>query len=290
MTKLLGALEFFCRWNGGSDMKRNLVSAVGLFFLVTTALAASSVLINAQTPASIHQATLMETDQKTKEVSPDELRKILLEKTAVVFDARPFKEYAISHIPGAVNVAAKAGVPMSFYVSDVAEIGRVLKGNKTAPIVLYCNGPFCGKSKRLAAELVEAGYTNVRRYQLGIPVWRALGGVTQIEPDGIRYVMENDRTAVFIDVREAAEFKAGSIAGARNIPQSGLKPGKDVGEIKAAKDDGRLPMEDHNTRIIVFGRTTEQARAVAEAIAAEAFHNVSLFDGSFEQFRSALRP
>ena len=271
-------------------MRKNLTPVIGLCFLVTMTLATHPRPVNAQSPVSIHQATLTETDQKAKEVSTEELRKILAEKSAIVFDARPFKEYAISHLPGAVNVSAKAGVPMSFYVSDVAEIGRVLKGNKAAPIVLYCNGPFCGKSKRLASELLEAGYTNVRRYQLGIPVWRALGGVTQIEPEGIRHVFENDRTAVFIDAREAAEFKAGSTAQAHNIPQSGLKPGKDVGEIKAAKDDGRLPMEDHNTRIIVFGRTAEQARAVAEAIVGEAFHNVSFFDGSFEQFRSALRP
>jgi rhodanese-related sulfurtransferase len=271
-------------------MRKNLTPVIGLCFLVTTTLATHPWLVNAQSPVSIHRATLKETDPKAKEVSTEELREILVGKSAIVFDARPFKEYAISHIPGAVNVSAKAGVPMSFYVSDVAEIGRALKGNKAAPIVLYCNGPFCGKSKRLASELLEAGYTNVRRYQLGIPVWRALGGVTRIEPEGIRYVIENDRTAVFIDAREPAEFKAGGTMQAHNIPQSGLKPGKDVGEIKAAKDDGRLPMEDHNTRIIVFGRTAEQARAVAEAIVGEAFHNVSFFDGSFEQFRSALRP
>ena len=271
-------------------MRKNLAPVIGLRVLVTMTLATCPWLVNAQSPVSIHQATLVETDQKAPEVSTEELRKILMEKSAIVFDARPFKEFAISHIPGAVNVSAKAGVPMSFYVSDVAEIGRVLKGNKAAPIVLYCNGPFCGKTKRLASELLEAGYTNVRRYQLGIPVWRALGGLTQIEPAGIRHVTENDRTAVFIDAREAAEFKVGSAAQAQNIPQSGLKPGKDVGEIKAAKDDGRLPMEDHNTRIIVFGGTAEQARAVAEAIAREAFHNVSFFDGSFGEFRSALRP
>ena len=271
-------------------MRKNRTSVIGLCFLATMTLVTYPWLVNAQSSGSIHQATLLETDQKAKEVSTEELRKILAGKTAVVFDARPFKEYAISHIPGAVNVSAKAGVPMSFYVSDVAEIGRVLKGDKAAPIVLYCNGPLCGKSKRLASELLEAGYTNVRRYQLGIPVWRALGGVTRIEPEGIRYVIENDRTAVFIDAREATEFKTGSAAQAHNIPLSGLKPGKDVGEIKAAKDDGRLPMEDHNTRLIVFGRTAEEARAVAEAIVGEAFHNVSFFDGSFEQFRSALRP
>lgn len=259
------------------------------YLVVATALAAFPLINNSQVPISIHQATLMERDQKTTEISTDELRRILVENTATVFDARPHKEYAVSHIPGAINVAAKAGVSISVYVSDVAEIGRVLKGNRSAPIVLYCNGPFCGKSKRLASELLEAGYNNVRRYQLGIPVWRALGGMTQIEPEGIRYVIENDRTAVFIDARESTVFNAGSIAGARNIPQSLLKPGKDVGEIKAAKDDGRLPMEDHNTRIIVFGNTAEQARAVAEAIAAEAFHNVSFFDGTFERLRSSLK-
>ena len=245
---------------------------------------------HAQTPPTIHQATLMEADQKTKEVSTEELRRILADKSAVVLDARPAKEYAVSHIPGALNVSAKPGVLISMYVSDVAEIGRTLGGDKTRAIVLYCNGPFCGKSKRLATELLDAGYTNVRRYQLGIPVWRALGGVTQIEPDGVRHVVADDHTAVFVDAREPGEFKAGSVANAKNLPRSLLKPGKDVGEMKAAKDDGRLPMEDHNTRIVVFGATTEQAKAVADAIANEAFHNVSFFDGPFEKFRASTQP
>ena len=244
----------------------------------------------AQSSPSIQQATLMESGQKTLEISTEELRRALADKSVAVFDVRPTLEYAMSHIPGALNVSAKPGVAMSLYVSDVAEIGRVLEGNKARPIILYCNGPFCGKSKRVATELLDAGYTNVRRYQLGIPVWRALGGVTQVEADGIRHIAASDRTAVLIDAREPAEFKIGSVPNARNLPRSGLKPGKDVGEVKAAKDDGRLPMEDHNTRIIVFGATTDQARAVAEAIANEAFHNVSFFDGNVERFKAAARP
>jgi hypothetical protein len=46
------------------------------------------------------------------------------------------------------------------------------------------------------------------------------------------------------------EFSAQTLPGARNLPLSAVKPGKDVGEVKAAKDDGRLPMEDHNTRLL----------------------------------------
>ena len=44
-------------------------------------------------------------------------------------------------------------------------------------------------------------------------------------------------------------------------------------------------MEDHNTRIIVFGKDGAQARAVTQAIANEAFHNVSYFGGSFDELR-----
>ncbi len=127
------------------------------------------------------------------------------------------------------------------------------------------------------------------RYQLGIPVWRALGGVTQIERWGIKYVYENDKTAVFLDVRDPEEFRAGSTPNARNLPRSGVQPGvKDVGEIRAAKNDGRLPYEDHNTRIIVFGKDAKQALEVAEALAWEAFHNVAYFAGSFEEFKATL--
>jgi rhodanese-related sulfurtransferase len=239
-------------------------------------------LAHSEAPVTIYRATLQEPHQKTPEVSTEALRQILAEQSAIVFDARPYREYAVSHIPGARNVAAKPGVPMSEYVSDVAEVGRVIGADKATPVVLYCNGPFCGKIKRLSAELVEAGYTHVRRYQLGIPAWRALGGLTEIELEGLRYVLAADRTAVFIDTRDSEEFRTQTLPGARNLPHSGVKPGKDVGDVKAAKDDGRLPMEDHNTRLIVFGRDGEQAKAVAEAIAREAFHNVAYFAGTFE--------
>lgn len=256
---------------------------VAVILSVTLGVYASSA--SGQAAMNIQQATLMEADQKALEISTEELRKILGEKTATVFDARPFKEYAVSHIPGALNVSAKPGVAIALYVSDVAEIGRVVQGNKAVPLVLYCNGPYCGKSKRLAEELLAAGYTNVRRYQLGIPVWRALGGITEIEAEGVQYVREKDQTAVWIDVREPEEFAANPILNTQNLPLSGVRPGKDGGEVRKAKDDGRLPMEDHNTRIVVFGR--DGAQAVAEAIAREAFHNVSYFAGPFERLRSA---
>lgn len=191
-----------------------------------------------QAPTGVHRAVLGEPNQPTAEVSTEELRRILADRTAFVFDARPHREFAISHIPGALNVAAKPGVPMSAYVSDAAEIGRLVGGDRNINVVLYCNGPYCGKSKRLADELLAAGYPNVRRYQLGIPVWRALGGVTEIELEGLRHVMRNDMTAVLIDTRDAAAFAAGTLPNARHLPRSGV-PEHPAGPAPAAVGRGR---------------------------------------------------
>ena len=237
---------------------------------------------------TILEATLGEAGQ-TAEVSTAELRRILDERTAIVLDSRPPMEFAVSHIPGARNVAPQPGRPAHLYVSDVAEIGRLLGGAKDRPLILYCNGPFCGKTRRLGPELLDAGYTNVRRYQLGAPTWRALSGrAMQTELAALRYIA-TDKTAVWIDAREPAAFESGSVPSARNVPASRLKPGKDQGVMKEAKDDGRLPMEDHNTRIIVFGGDGKAARAVADAIASESFHNVSFVAASLDEIRNALR-
>ena len=281
------------------DPARRLVQAG-----VTTALGlivavGATDVIRAQTRLDIDKAVLFDAENTTN-ISTEEVRQALEKGSPLVFDVRPFREYAISHIPGAINVAPKPDTSREEYMSDIAEIGRIVEGNKTAAMILYCAGPHCGKSKRVAAELVEAGYTNVRRYQLGIPVWRALGGVTEIEVEGVRYIAEKDQTAVFIDARDPERFERESLPGARCIPRSRIDPGTfdpqfrawshpGGEEVKAAKADGRLPMEDHNTRIIVFGDTGEAAREVAEALARNGFHNVSFCEATYTALKAALR-
>lgn len=260
-------------------------------FLLIAAVLGLSFFANyaeAQSGVNIYQATLREPNQKTPEISTQEMQNILEEKSATVFDPRSSKEYAIDHIPGAINVTPK-NTGSKAHDSVISEIGRVVKNNKAAPIVLYCNGPICGKSRRVANKLLAAGYTNVRRYQLGIPIWRILVGLTEIELEGILYVVEKDQTAVLIDARDPEEFKTATIPEAVNIPFSGVKPGKND-EIQKAKNDGRLPVEDHNTRVIIFGRDGSQARALSEALAkAASFHNVSYFSGDFDILHKAVK-
>ena len=212
--------------------------------------------------------------QGAPEISTRELQRALQAGTAVVFDARSPKEFASGHLPGALNVAGKPGLPPSQYTSDIREVERAVHGDKARPVILYCNGLYCGRSKRLADDLVATGYTRVRRYQLGMPVWRALGGVQQIELAGLLDVLRSDKTAVLLDARGK-----GDLPGAR-----GLR----IAEVRDAKDDGRLPMDDHHTRILVVGANAQEARALAEGVARDAFDNVSFFAGEAVTVQEAL--
>ena len=220
-----------------------------------------------QARATVSQTTLEEAGQLTPEISTDELKKILTTKSEPVLDVRSATEYAIAHIPGSINVYEK-------------EVERVVQlfPDKAANFILYCNGPYCGKSKRLSEQLVKLGYTKVKRYQLGLPVWRALGNTVQTDLEGFRYVITKDKTAVFVDARTAPEFAKETIPGAVNI-----RPG----EAEKANEDGRLPYRDKGTRVIVFATSAGEARLVAEEVAKKAYWNSSYFGGTLVDLQRA---
>ena len=254
---------------GCMNKRRAVVCSVSLLLGGLLAVDATDAAPAATRPfVSVFGGTLGDGDQGT-EISTDELRIALADPNSVVLDARPRAEFAVSHIPGAHVVNGKPGTQASQYVPDVNDVLRMVP-DRTRKIVLYCNGLHCGRSRRFAAELIKAGYANVRRYQLGIPVWRALGGVTQVEKDALVALRSRDQSSVLVDAREPGPTRK-ALAGAVSIPAA---------DASKAKDDGRLPMTDHNTRIFVVGDNGRQARAAAEAIVRNAFHNVAFFDGA----------
>ena len=216
----------------------------------------------ARSRPSVYQTTLEEPNQATPEITTEELVAILAAKSEPVFDVRTAKEYAIAHIPGTINV----------YEREVRRISEHYPDRATR-MILYCNGPSCGKSKRTSEQLVALGYTRVRRYQLGISVWRALSHTVQTDLPGFDYIYRGDRTAVFVDARTPSEYAMGTVSGAVNIQK---------GQAAAANDDGRLPLTDKGTRIVVFGKTDEQSKAVATEIAEKAYWNSSYFGGTFD--------
>src|SRR4051812_40990552 len=146
--------------------------------VLAVALAAVTIALSADTAQaqvlSILQATLAEPGQKTEEVSTEQLRRVLADGSAAVLDTRTRPEFEAGHIPGAHHLDAPPA-------ALVAAAERLVGADRGKALVLYCNGPYCQASRRAADQLVAAGFTNVRRYQLGLPVWRALGGPVALD-------------------------------------------------------------------------------------------------------------
>ena len=242
-------------------------SAVAQGAVVTTlgALLALVPQVYAQTPTprpSVFQTTLEEANQATPEITTEQLQKILADKSEPVFDVR---------YGGGVRDCPHSGHHQHLRAGSPGHRGALSEPQSTHDPV--CNGPSCGKSKRTSEELIKLGYTNVRRYQLGLPVWRALSQTVQTDLPGLLYILTRDHTSVFVDARTPAEFAAGTIPGAVNIQ---------AGEAVAANDDGRLPFRDKSTRVVIFGNTAAQAKTVGAEVAKRAYWGSSYFGGTLE--------
>ena len=95
-------------------------------------------------------------------VSRDELMRRLRAGSVTVLDVRPPDEFALGHIPGAVNV------PLS------ALSQRLSAFKRSREIIAYCRGAYCVLSFEAVALLREKGF-KVRRLEDGMPEWRVAG-------------------------------------------------------------------------------------------------------------------
>jgi rhodanese-related sulfurtransferase len=222
----------------------------------------------------ITMAITAESKPVSPQVTTDEMRRIVRDGSAIILDTRTHAEFDAGHLPHAHVVD---GAPDA----RLAAVDKLAKGSKAAALVLYCNGPHCQASRRFATSLKEAGYSNVRRYQLGIPVWRALGEPLVVEDAGVTRIFGHDRTAVFIDVRPQAEFAKGSIAGAVNAPVDEVVGGK--------MKKPPFPLDDFNRRIVLFGADGADSRKFADYMSGRPWHNVMFYAGRYETLAAALK-
>lgn len=95
-------------------------------------------------------------------VSRKELARRLKAGTIVVLDVRPEDEYALGHVPGALNI------PTDELKRRLAELP------KHQEIVAYCRGPYCVFSFEAVALLRKRGFV-ARRLEDGFPEWKAAG-------------------------------------------------------------------------------------------------------------------
>jgi ArsR family transcriptional regulator len=95
-------------------------------------------------------------------VSREELLRRLRAGAVTVLDVRPGDEFALGHLPGAVNI------PLQALEARLSEL------DPSQEIVAYCRGPYCVLSYEAVAALRAHGF-KVRRLEDGLPEWRAAG-------------------------------------------------------------------------------------------------------------------
>jgi rhodanese-related sulfurtransferase/DNA-binding transcriptional ArsR family regulator len=93
-------------------------------------------------------------------VSREELAARMNDGLVTVIDVRPPDEFALGHLPGAINV------PLGELEARLSHLSA-----KTE-IVAYCRGPWCVLSFEAVALLRERGF-RARRMEDGLPEWRS---------------------------------------------------------------------------------------------------------------------
>jgi ArsR family transcriptional regulator len=95
-------------------------------------------------------------------VSREELLQRSRTGAVTVLDVRPEDEFALGHLPGAVNI------PLRALEKRLSELDHANE------IVAYCRGPYCVLSYEAVAALRVRGF-KARRLEDGLPEWRAAG-------------------------------------------------------------------------------------------------------------------
>ncbi len=95
-------------------------------------------------------------------VSREELLERSRAGTVTILDVRPEDEFALGHLPGALNI------PLRELEARLGEI------DPKQEIVAYCRGPYCVLSYEAVARLRARGF-KIRRLEDGLPEWRAAG-------------------------------------------------------------------------------------------------------------------
>ncbi len=205
--------------------------------------------------------------------------KILLndpEKIALVVDARPTLKYNKGTIPGAMNIPWP----------QFEKMKGLLPADKSTQLIFFCGGLKCNLSHKSADAAKALGYSDVRVYAEGYPMWkkkskRAVAmvnpknpGATAAPAEKVTYPGEINKEEfkklvttmpeglMLVDVRPAEDFETGHIPGAINILDEEVK--NNIATLKKAKN-------------VVFYCATGSRSAIAYYAAEEAGLKGTLF-------------
>ncbi len=90
----------------------------------------------------------------------------------IVVDARPVRKFKGGSVPTAINIPDR--------IFD--NLKGFLPADKSMELVFFCGGYRCPLSPKSAAKARKLGYTNVKLFQAGYPLWKEMYGVSGVVP------------------------------------------------------------------------------------------------------------
>ena len=173
------------------------------------------------------------------------------EKTLVI-DVRDTDAYAKGHLANAINI------PFDEFESKIAD----LEGYKDQDIILICNTG--NKSGKAAKMLVDKGFSKV---------YNAEDGMEEFDYKTVKYnnvtgsefekLVEENKDAVILDVRDAKDYDKGHIENSINIPIDEFE--SRINELKDYKDKD----------ILIYCSVGRRSAQAAEILENNGYNNVS---------------
>ena len=184
----------------------------------------------------------------------------LVHVDATLVDPRPPHVFGAGHRPGALN--------------DVANDAFAVRLGSTvpfgAPLVLLTDD--ADQAARLRDQLALIGYDDVRGYASPLSALDDAVRIAQVEP---RDAARDPDAALFVDVREAAEWERGHVPGALHIPYGGLRD--------------RMSEIPRGRPVLTYCATGVRSSLAASLLSSEGF-DVSNLRGGFTAWRPAGLP
>ena len=155
-------------------MKPLALGSLTLLACASIAMAADTTSTSSTKPAAKPAAHAKSSEHaKIKNITPDELSKLLADGKAVAVDANGSEtREKFGTVPN-----AKLLTSASTYATD-----SELPSDKGQMLVFYCANPKCTASETAAQRAVKAGYTKVAVMKAGISGWKDAGKDTTPAP------------------------------------------------------------------------------------------------------------
>ncbi len=170
----------------GLDSDGRLAADFGALFALGSLAAIAGLLLNAVRPEALPwryvspQQRMQEmvarltrdpapTGLSVAQIGLEEIRRMTLDRSGLILDARPDVFYREGHIPGALNLARAT------FATDYQRLRPRLEAGKDRITAVYCSDADCPDGGIVASALRQLGYRQVVEFEPGWEAWTAAG-------------------------------------------------------------------------------------------------------------------